>query len=85
MHKTAMINTRIDPNLKNEAEKILNKVGLTAAEAIRLFYSQIRLQKGLPFSLKIPNKKTLAAMKDADEGKTSKITSLDDFFDSLQD
>ena len=56
MHKTATINTRIDPTLKKEAEGILSRIGLSAAEAIRLFYSQIKIQKGLPFTLKIVNK-----------------------------
>lgn len=41
MHKVAIINTRIEPKLKSEAEHILHKLGLTSAEAIRLFYKQI--------------------------------------------
>ena len=85
MHKTATINTRIDPTLKKEAEGILSRIGLSAAEAIRLFYSQIKIQKGLPFTLKIPNRETLRAMKDADEGKTSRIENLDRLFAELKD
>ncbi len=55
--KDATINTRIEPELKAQAEKILQKVGLSSAEAIRLFYTQICLAKGLPFEVKIPDKK----------------------------
>lgn len=84
MHKAATINTRIEPELKNKAEVILNRVGLTSAEAIRLFYKQICLNKGLPFEVKIPNKKTLKAMHDADTGKTHKVKSVDALFEDLK-
>ena len=33
------------------------------------FLSQVKLRKGLPFDVKIPNKTTLKAMNDADKGK----------------
>lgn len=85
MHKTATINTRIDPTLKKDAERILNRIGLNAAEAIRLFYSQIKLQKGLPFPVRIPNKSTLNAMKEAESGKTHKIHDLDKLFNDLME
>ena len=48
MYKVATINTRIEPALKVQAEAILHEVGLTSAEAIRLFYKQVCLQHGLP-------------------------------------
>ena len=84
MHKAAIINTRIEPKLKTKAEAILHKVGLTSAEAVRLFYKQICLQRGLPFDVKIPNKETLKAMHDADTGKTRKAKSVDALFEDLE-
>lgn len=69
MAKTAMIVARTEPALKADAEKILKKLGLSTTEAINLFLAQIRLRKGLPFEVKIPNKTTLKAMRDAEEGK----------------
>lgn len=83
MHKTAAVNTRIDPLLKEKAENILHKVGLSAAEAVRLFYTQICLHKGLPFEAKIPNKVTIQAMKDATKRRTKKIRKIDDMFKDL--
>ena len=83
MHKAATINTRIDPELKIKAENILHKVGLTSAEAVRLFYMQVCLHKGLPFEVKIPNKETLKAMSDADKRKTHKAKSIDELFEDL--
>lgn len=83
MHKSAIINTRINPELKLHAERILHKIGLSSAEAVRLFYFQIYLHKGLPFEAKIPNKATIKAMRDADAGKVIRAKSVDDIFDNL--
>ncbi len=83
MQKAATINTRIEPKLKSQAEAILHKVGLTSAEAVRLFYMQVCLQKGLPFAVKVPNKATLRAMKDADKRKTHKAKNVNELFKDL--
>lgn len=80
MHKTAMINARINPDLKHKAENILHRIGLSSAEAIRLFYTQVCLRKGLPFEARIPNKTTIKAMKAADAGETHRIKNVDDLF-----
>lgn len=83
-HKTETLNTRIEPALKSNAEKILKKLGLSNAEAIRLFYTQICLNQGLPFRVNIPNKVTKAAMHDADTGNTVRAGSIDKLFDELE-
>jgi DNA-damage-inducible protein J len=83
MHKIATVNTRIEPELKNKAEGILHKVGLTSAEAVRLFYMQVCLHNGLPFEVKVPNKVTLKAMQDADKRKTHKLKKVSDLFKDL--
>ncbi|MBF0328412.1 MAG: type II toxin-antitoxin system RelB/DinJ family antitoxin [Nitrospirae bacterium] len=81
MAKTAMITARIEPSLKADAEKVLKKLGISTTDAISLFLTQVRLQKGLPFAVKIPNKTTLKAMRDAEEGTTlHSYDSLHEFF-----
>lgn len=67
--KSATISSRIQPELKAEAEGILEKLGLSPTEAIRMFYSQIALRRGLPFDVVIPNEETAAALRDSREGK----------------
>jgi len=54
MQKTSAISVRIDPELKQNVEQILQELGLTASQAVTLFYKQIELQKGLPFSVSLP-------------------------------
>ncbi|ARM35580.1 TPA: type II toxin-antitoxin system RelB/DinJ family antitoxin [Legionella pneumophila] len=83
MSKAATINARIEPALKMQAEAILHKVGLSTAEAIRLFYSQVCLQNGLPFEVKIPNKETREAMVELESGKGERFKTMKDVWDSI--
>ena len=54
MTKSAMIHARVDPALKAEVETILQTLGLSATQAITLYYQQIKLQQGLPFAVRLP-------------------------------
>ena len=57
MAKTTTISIRIDAELKSDVESILTSLGLTPSQAINVFYKQITFQNGIPFSIKIPEKK----------------------------
>lgn len=65
MPKTAVISARIDPELKQGAEEVFKELGLTATQAIALFYKQVELEGGLPFAVRIPNDATARALKQA--------------------
>ena len=52
--KTANLYARIEPELKEQAESILNSLGIPTSNAITMFYKQIVLQRGLPFDVKLP-------------------------------
>lgn len=71
MAKTENINIRIEPELKKEAEEILNYLGLTMAEAVKLFLKQVTLTDSIPFKIEKPkfNAETLAAIKEAKDIK----------------
>ena len=64
------VQARISPELKQEAEVVLSAIGLTTAEAIRVFLKQVVNSGGLPFqpTAKIPNADTLAAMRELEAG-----------------
>jgi len=69
MLKTEMIRARIEPDLKNEVENIFLELGLSPTTAINMFYRQVKLLKGLPFTIRIPNEATIQTFNDTDEGK----------------
>ena len=54
MVKSSHVYARIEPDLKEQAEGILAALGISASNAITMFYKQIVLRKGLPFDVKLP-------------------------------
>ena len=67
MSKSSSISARIDPKIKQRAEQIFQQLGLTASQAITLFYRQVEMRQGLPFPVEIPNETTLKALEEAQE------------------
>lgn len=86
MAKTEMIRARVEPDLKQDAEKVFSTLGLSATEAITLFYKQVALRQGLPFTVRIPNAETREAIRQArtGEGLTS-YSSVEELMADLND
>lgn len=59
MEKTAIVHTRISPEVKNECESIFDRLGITISYAITLFLNQVRLRRGFPFDIVLPEKEDL--------------------------
>ena len=84
MARSAMIRARTEQGLKHEVKKIFHVLGLSFTEAINLFFRQVKLHKGLPFDVAIPNKTTLKAMKDVHtKHSLTKAQSVEDLFKKL--
>ena len=82
--KTGMIRARVQPSLKIEAERILSKLGLNPSDAVRLFYKQVVIRKGLPFAVRVPNAATVKAIRDADAGRNlTRYASVDEMFEDI--
>jgi len=64
MTKSTAITVRLDPQIKKDAQVILNELGLTTTQAVSMFFKQISLNKGLPFAVEIPNQQTIQAIED---------------------
>ena len=61
MANTSPVYARIDSSLKESAESILAKLGITPSGAIQMLYSQIVLHNGIPLDVRIPSPKRVAA------------------------
>jgi len=64
MNLNASINVRVAKKVKTKAEQVLSELGLTMSEAVNIYLRQIALRGGIPFDLKLPNRKTVRAMRD---------------------
>lgn len=52
--KSANIMARVEPEIKEQAESILEALGLSASGVINMLYRQIILKNGLPFAVTLP-------------------------------
>ena len=77
MAANALVQARIDNEIKQEAAAVLASMGLTVSDAVRLMLVRVAKEKALPFELLVPNAETIAAMKDARAGKGVHVGSID--------
>ena len=68
MAKTDTLHIRVEPNVKQRAEKTLNDLGLSITEAINVFLNQVILHDGIPFEIKKP-RYNIETMEDTKNGK----------------
>jgi DNA-damage-inducible protein J len=68
MGKTAIIHIRTESKLKNEIESIFKSLGLSTTQAVNLFFRQVKICKGLPFQVEIPNKRTSKTFRESEQG-----------------
>jgi len=81
MSQSAVIHARIDPITKEATERILESLGLTPTEAIRLFYRQIAMRGEFPLELRVPNSLTADTLEMADRGEALEaFPSVDDLY-----
>ena len=59
MPNTAAVYARIDPQLKKDVEVILSQLNVSPSSLIQMLYGQIKLTKGIPFEIKLPQKEPL--------------------------
>lgn len=79
----AMIRVRIDQETKTEAAAILEAVGLTLSDAVRLMLRKTVREKELPFHLS-PNAETLAAIQELEAGGGKSFASFADLLADLE-
>lgn len=77
MASNALVQTRVNEAVKDEAAAVLATMGLTLSDAVRLMLIRVAHDKALPFEPLKPNADTIAAMKEARSGRLKKFGSVD--------
>lgn len=88
MAKSAVLNIRIDPTTKQEAEQLFSSFGLTVTDAVNVFLNQSLMEGGFPFEIKRPryNVETEQTINDARNGKdVQAFDTMDEMFEELND
>ena len=83
MAANALVQTRIEEAVKEEAAAVLAAMGLTVSDAVRLMLTRVAREKALPFEALVPNATTIAAMKEAREGKGKRFVTVADLMADL--
>jgi len=68
MSQQAIVKARIDKAIKDEAIAVLDAVGYTISDLIRIMLIRVAREHEIPFQPLIPNEETIAAMKEAHNG-----------------
>ena len=85
MTARAMVHVRVDERVKELATKALADLGLSVSDAVRVLLTLVAREKTLPFELRAPNSKTVAAMEEARGGKLRSFSSVSDLMADLNE
>lgn len=85
MPPSTFVRTRIDQQIKDEAAAVLEAMGLTVSDAVRMLLTRIALEQALPSGLVTPNPATIAALKEARAGGLRKFGSVAALMADLND
>ncbi len=55
MARTSNVFARVEPDIKEQAEEILDKLGIPMSNAVGMFLRQVVMQRGIPFEMKLPD------------------------------
>ena len=93
--KTANVLARVEPEVKEQAERIMNMLGIPASTVINMLYKQIIMTRSIPFSLTVPAAPAARDEMDAaafnammeqglSQAKAGQGVSLEDAFSALE-
>ena len=84
MRSDTVVRARIDSDTKAKATEALHSMGLSVSEAIRLLLARVAEERRMPFDVKVPNRKTLDAVRELEEGRGKRFDSAEELFRDLR-
>ena len=85
MSANAVVRARIDEHIKNEAAVVLAAMGLTVSDAFRIMLTRVANEVALPFEPLVPNAETIAAMREARQGKLPSFDNIESLMADLNE
>ena len=85
---SSMLHVRMETDMKRKATAALAAMGMTASEAVRLFFHRIAVDQAFPLELKVPNAETQRAMAESEEMMrqgTTRFANTDEMFAELEE
>ncbi|MCA1653921.1 MAG: type II toxin-antitoxin system RelB/DinJ family antitoxin [Sphingomicrobium sp.] len=87
MAASSMLHVRLDDETKTQGAAVLDAIGLSASDAVRLLYHRLIADHAFPLELKVANAETRAAMAEAHEmlrARNARFTNVDDLIATVE-
>lgn len=81
--RSANMKIRIDPAIKSSADEVFKAIGISTSDGINIFLKRVIAEGGIPFEVKAPNARLLAAMHEGEEIANNPNTKRYDNAESL--
>lgn len=72
--RTEIVRSRVDPLVKQEATKILDEMDMSMSSVFNIFLKQLIAERKIPFEIKLPNAKTIEAIKAVQRGEVEETS-----------
>lgn len=69
MAANAVVRARINENVKDQASEVLDQLGLSVSDVIRITLTKVANEKRLPFDMYVPNAETAEALAKSERGE----------------
>lgn len=81
---TTMVHVRMEQGLKKKATKALAAMGLSISDLVRITLTRVAEEQAVPFEVRVPNSKTVAAMRELEAGGGKSSNSVADLMADLE-
>lgn len=75
---------KVDPKAWDAAKIIFEEYNLSVTDAINIFLNRVRLERGLPFPLKVPSERLKQAMAEAEKNDLVRYNTIEDMMNELK-
>ena len=75
---------KVDPKAWDAAKVIFKEYNLTVTDAINIFLNRVRLERGLPFPLKVPSERLREAMEEAESNNLVRYDGIEEMMQDLK-
>jgi len=75
---------KVDPKAWDAAKIIFEEYNLTVTDAINIFLNRVRLERGLPFPLRVPSKRLKQAMGQAENNELERYNNIEEMMHDLK-
>ena len=76
--KKVRTNIYLNLEVKKKAKKVLEQYGLSLSDAVNIFLTQVTLERGFPFPIRIPNEETKRVLEDVERGENLEDVTLEE-------